>query len=79
MIEYLILETEEESFECINKLKDKGVHMLIDFPIVFGKQTTQELFYLVLVMEDYRFLLEEKYIAQLLTSIPEDMQPLVSQ
>jgi len=79
MIEYLIFDTEEESFECIGKLKDKGAHMLIDFPVVFGKQTTEELFYLVLVMEDYRFLLEEKYLTQLLTSIPEDMQPVVSQ
>lgn len=79
MIEYLIFDTEEESFRCIGNLQDKGAHMVVDFPVVFGRETTQEMYYLVLIMEDYKELLDKKYIDQLLTSIPEDLQPVQSQ
>ena len=74
MIEYLIFENEDLCFKCIQSVKDKGVQPLVDFPVKFQDSDKKD-YFLFVVLEDIKEVLDEKYKLELLVEIPKDLQP----
>lgn len=76
MIEYLIFDDEQNCFDVISDVKDKGAKILIDFPVKFEDTTDGSIKYLFVVMEDFREHILPAYQEELLVSIPEELQPI---
>jgi len=76
MIEYLILENEEVALDIISDVKNSYGNILLDFPIKFKDVNTEGLYYIFLVMEEFREYLKEEDKKKLVESIPEELIPL---
>ena len=76
MIEYLILDNEQQVFDIIGDVKQAYNKILLDFPIKFKDENTGQNFYIFVVMEEYREYLLPTYQDDLVDSIPTELIPL---
>lgn len=76
MIEYLILDNEQQVFDIISDVKQAYHKILLDFPIKFKDENTGQDFYIFVVMEEYREYLLPTYQNDLVESIPTELIPL---
>ena len=76
MIEYLILDNEQQALDVISDVKEAYNKILLDFPIKFKDENTGQDFYIFVVMEEYREYLLPTYKDDLVESIPTELIPL---
>ena len=76
MIEYLILDNEQQALDVISDVKEAYNKILLDFPIKFKDENTGQDFYIFVVMEEYREYLLPTYQEDLVESIPSELIPL---
>ena len=76
MIEYLILDNEQQAFDIISDVKEAYNKILLDFPIKFKDENTDKDYYIFVVMEEYREYLLPTYQEDLVESIPSELIPL---
>lgn len=76
MIEYLILDNEQQVLDIISDVKEAYKKILLDFPIKFKDENTGENYYIFVVMEEYREYLLPTYQDDLVDSIPTELIPL---
>lgn len=77
MIEYLILEDEQQAIDKIAKVKELYEDTLrLDFPLKFINEDTNDLYYIFVVLEDYREFLTEEDKTDLVGSIPKEVIPI---
>lgn len=77
MIEYLILEDEQQAIDKIDKVKELYEDTLrLDFPLKFINEDTNDLYYIFVVLEDYREFLTEEDKTDLVGSIPKEVIPI---